>query len=140
MDLLRASDIANDLLDEEAAGRLGVNRTDHRVLDVLGREGPLSAGRLAERNRLSRPAMTTVIDRLELAGYARRVPDPDDRRRVMVEATPRVMRRALEIYGPIAELARSRFKRYNRAELELLERFLAEAIELTETELARLSK
>jgi DNA-binding MarR family transcriptional regulator len=31
--------------------------------------------------------MTLTLDRLERAGWVRRLPDPDDRRRIVVEAT-----------------------------------------------------
>ena len=32
--------------------------------------------------------MTSVLDTLERNGYVKRLPDPDDRRRVLVEITP----------------------------------------------------
>jgi DNA-binding MarR family transcriptional regulator len=43
-----------------------------------------------------------VIDRLDKAGYARRVPDPNDRRRVRVEVTPAFYAAAERIWGPMA--------------------------------------
>jgi DNA-binding MarR family transcriptional regulator len=46
--------------------------------------------------------VTGVVDRLEKAGFARRVPDPADRRRVKVEVTPRFYARAEKVWGPIA--------------------------------------
>jgi DNA-binding MarR family transcriptional regulator len=36
--------------------------------------------------------MTTALDRLEGAGYVRRIDDPDDRRGVRVEATGAAMK------------------------------------------------
>jgi DNA-binding MarR family transcriptional regulator len=47
----------------------------------------LSAGELAEHTGLSSGAMTNRLDRLEEAGLVRRVPDPNDRRGVLVEPT-----------------------------------------------------
>jgi DNA-binding MarR family transcriptional regulator len=132
MDRLRTMQVETDLFDDAAAARLGVNRTDLRVLDVLERLGPLPPSRLAELNDLSRPAMTTVIDRLENAGYARRVADHNDRRSVLVEITPLARRRAMEIYGPFGEISQAEFARYTASELELISRFLGRAIELTE--------
>ena len=46
-----------------------------------------SAGQLAKRAELSTGAMTNRLDRLEKAGLVRRLPDPDDRRGVLVELT-----------------------------------------------------
>ena len=140
LDRLRTMQIVNDLFDEAAANELGVNRTDHRVLDVLEREEPITPSRLAAANRLSRPAMTTVIDRLENAGYARRVPDSEDRRSVLVEMTPLAREQAMRIYAPIGERARKDFGRYTIAELELLGRFLSGAIEFTEAQLAKMAE
>jgi DNA-binding MarR family transcriptional regulator len=44
-------------------------------------------GDLAKRADLSSGAMTNRLDRLEEAGLVKRVPDPDDRRGVLVELT-----------------------------------------------------
>ena len=104
------------------AGRWAINRTDGRCLDVIDREGPVSAGRLAEASGLTTAAVTAVIDRLEKAGYARRLTDPDDRRRVLVELTPRMRERAAVIWGPFA-VFREVLKRYTVEELELLRDF-----------------
>ena len=46
-----------------------------------------SPGELASDLELSSGAMTSRLDRLEQAGYVRRLPDPDDRRGVVVELT-----------------------------------------------------
>jgi len=46
-----------------------------------------SPGRLAKRMELSSGAMTNRLDRLEEADLVRRLPDPDDRRSVVVELT-----------------------------------------------------
>jgi DNA-binding MarR family transcriptional regulator len=46
-----------------------------------------SPGKLAKWADLSSGAMTNRLDRLEEAGLVRRVPDPDDRRGVLVELT-----------------------------------------------------
>ena len=138
--LVRANQVASDLFDDAAAEYLGVNRTDHRALDLIDQHGAISAGRLAELNRLSPAAMTTVLDRLERKGYARRFPDPEDRRRILVEATPLVHRRADRIYGPLGEEAAKIADRYTAEELEAIADFLARANELSTTQLERVSR
>ena len=45
----------------------------------------MPVGRLGELTALTTGATTRMVDRLEQAGYVRRVPDPADRRRVIVE-------------------------------------------------------
>ncbi|AYN40309.1 MarR family transcriptional regulator [Streptomyces dangxiongensis] len=58
--------------------------TDLYALNILQLSGPMSPGELAERTGLTTGPTTRLIDRLEQAGYARRAPDPGDRRKVVV--------------------------------------------------------
>ena len=118
-----------DAVDDAVARRLGVNRTDLRCLDVLF-DGPLSAGRLAEEAGVSPAAMTTALDRLERAGYVRRVPHPDDRRRVLVEVTPLAGQAAWPLYAPLAERTTEFLSPYSDEQLALLRDYLRESVEL----------
>jgi DNA-binding MarR family transcriptional regulator len=119
---VRAGQAAVDQMDDAACRALGINRTDGRCLDVIDREGPVAAGRLAEASGLTTAAVTAVIDRLERAGYARRVGDPKDRRRVLVELTPLARERSEVIWGPYAVFGQV-LGRYTVEELELLRDF-----------------
>src|SRR5688572_33153636 len=70
------------------ADALGVNLADLLCAGIISVTGPVTAGRLAELTGLTTGAITGVIDRMEQAGYARRIADPSDRRRVIVELIP----------------------------------------------------
>lgn len=98
----RASGNQDRAFDSLAAERLGVNETDLHCLNIVENSGGLSAGELAVESGLTPGAVTGVVDRLERAGLARRVPDPGDRRRVKVEVTPAFYNRAERIWGPMA--------------------------------------
>lgn len=76
---------ASTLHNHACADLVGLNPSDWECLDVLDWTGPLTAGRLAEHVGLTSGAITGVIDRLEQAGFVRRAPDPDDRRKVIVQ-------------------------------------------------------
>ena len=76
------------LLSDTVAKLVGANPTDLECLDLLGLGGPTTAGRLAAHTGLTTGAMTAVIDRLERAGFARRLRSTEDRRSVLVEALP----------------------------------------------------
>jgi DNA-binding MarR family transcriptional regulator len=134
----RAMQLGSELFDEAAAERLGVNRTDLRAMDVISQRGALTAGALAEEIRLSRPATTAALDRLEKLGYVRRVPDSDDRRRILVELTPLAMRRSEEIWGGFIDYAERAGSHYTVAELEAMRRFTQEGIEETAAQRERL--
>ena len=114
-----------DLLDQAAADRFGVNRTDLRCLDLLGRRGPLTAGQLAEAAGLSTGAATTAIDRLERAGYARRRGDPADRRRVVVEFTDAGRYRSGGIFEGLLGAFGTLLEPYSDHDLALIRDFLA---------------
>ena len=135
---VRASQNATDLMDEAACERLGVNRTDARCIDLLERRGPMTAGELAGAAGLTSGALTTALDRLERAGYARRTRDSGDRRRVLVEVTPEARRRTQELYGPLGERGQDELSRYSVAELELVCDFLRLSRELNEQRAAEL--
>ncbi|WP_327090645.1 MarR family transcriptional regulator [Nonomuraea sp. NBC_01738] len=75
--------VINSLATAEAAG---LNATDYYALNLLDLGGPLSSGELAQHTGLTTGATTRLIDRLEKGGHVRRVPDPHDRRKVIVES------------------------------------------------------
>jgi DNA-binding MarR family transcriptional regulator len=124
---VRRSQNRTDAYDEAVSEAVGINRTDHRCLDVLDQEGGATAGRLAEVMGLSTGAITAVIDRLERAGFARRVRDEQDRRRVRVEMTDEARETMLPYYQPLHELSQRLYARYTDEQLELLLDFLRTA-------------
>ncbi len=137
---VRRSQNATDRFDQAVAEALGLNRTDMRCLDLIEREGPVAAGRLAEASGLTTGAITTVLDRLERAGYARRVRDTSDRRRVLVELSPQLADSPPSFYAPHIALSERLYQRYSREQLELLLEFVREGRELNEHEAARLEE
>ena len=121
--LARAHQAANDAFDEVAYQKLGINRTDGRCLDIVENQGPMTAGRLAELSGLTTAAVTAVLDRLERAGYARRVRDAKDRRHVIVELTPLMAERGSKIWGPLGKDAMTQIGRMSTEELRLVMEF-----------------
>ncbi len=122
---------AADTMDAAVAELLGVNRTDVLCLDILARLGTVPAGRLAEESRLTTGAITAVLDRLEQAGYVRRLNDPGDRRRVLVETTDRFKELAEHAWGPVAEELLASGRRFTREQLDGIREFLRLGAELS---------
>ncbi|MGH6981507.1 MAG: MarR family winged helix-turn-helix transcriptional regulator, partial [Stellaceae bacterium] len=87
----------NLALSQAIAERLGINVSDLECLTMARAAGDngVTAGDLAAATALTSGAITGVIDRLERAGFVRRVRDPHDRRKVLVE----VSRGSLVRYG-----------------------------------------
>ena len=76
---------------EETLVGFDLTHGEYEVLATLRNRGGKhrsTPGELAKRTDLSSGAMTNRLDRLEEAGRIRRLPDPNDRRGVIVELTP----------------------------------------------------
>ena len=125
------------MLDHAVAEYMGIDDTAFRCLDILDQEGPMTAGRLAERAGLSPGAMTALLDRLENRGFARRTRDTEDRRRVMVEIAPELRQRGAALYGTPQEGAEE-LATYSDKELEFLIRFLRGSVAYQEERMRRL--
>lgn len=75
---------------DETLARHGLTHAEYRMLLRLATrsaDNRMSAGDLSRALLLSSGAMTNRIDRLEKVGLLRRLPDPRDRRGVLVELT-----------------------------------------------------
>lgn len=135
----RVSGNQDSAFDNLAAERLGINETDLHCLNIIENSGGLSAGQLAAQSGLTNGAVTGVLDRLERAGFARRVPDPRDRRRVNVEVTAAFYKRAERIWGPMASEWQSALAgRFTSEELERITDFLRLTTEIGRRHVARL--
>jgi DNA-binding MarR family transcriptional regulator len=127
------------MFHQAVADRVGLNATDLKCLD-LAREagGPLTAGRLAEVTGLTSGAITGVIDHLERAGLARRVRDPQDRRKVLVEPILEPMAALLPIYQELGREMAEVCMGYDAEELKVVYRFLEETIGVMKRQTERL--
>lgn len=90
--------VGEELLELFRRTVLGLVRADER--DLTARQlaiflichlepEPQTVRSLAARLRVAKPAISRALDRLETTGLARRVPDPRDRRSVLVAHTSR---------------------------------------------------
>jgi DNA-binding MarR family transcriptional regulator len=112
-------------IEDLAAARLGISPGDLRCLNVIQNAGGITAGELAREVGVTTGAVTGTIDRLEKVGYAKRVPDPADRRRVRLEITPRFREDAEAIWAPLAaDWQRRMGGRFTTADLATIVEFL----------------
>jgi len=97
-----------------------------------------SPGELARNHELSSGAMTNRLDRLEEAGFVRRIPNPDDRRGIVVELTDegqRVWRESVDAQAKKeAMIAAAALNADEREELNAYLRRLMLAFERTDPE------
>ena len=84
-----------EALQEECLEPYGISFGDYSVLRVLRSCGPphrLSPKNLADTVVRTTGGMTKIIDRLQRAGLVERLPDPDDRRALLVGLTRKGIR------------------------------------------------
>jgi DNA-binding MarR family transcriptional regulator len=128
---LRALSTEIDRLDQAAADRYGLNRTDMRALDITSRAGPLAPTDLARQLGFTTGGVTTVLDRLERAGYIRRRPASGDRRRLLVEATQATAARDAEVFGGLIRQTSDLLAAYTDDQLQVIDDFLTRTRQLT---------
>jgi DNA-binding MarR family transcriptional regulator len=121
------------------AARQGLSATEEKAVDLLDRFGPLTAGELARRSGLAPASVTGLVDRLERKGFARRVPHPTDKRRVLIEAC---LSRVADLAPLFADWSRSLdelYAGYSDEQLETILHFLSEAARRQRAATARLT-
>jgi DNA-binding MarR family transcriptional regulator len=119
-----------DALDGAFCDLLGIHRTDARCMDIILQRDRISAGELAVAAGLSPGAVTAAVDRLERAGFGRRVRDPVDRRRVLVEATELARDVAEQAYGPLRDKGLSIIERLSDRQIAVITQFLEGGAEI----------
>ena len=121
---VRSEQIANEIVDDQVAQFLGINRTDGRCLDIVERHGRITAGALAVESNLTTGAVTAVVDRLEAAGYLQRVRDTTDRRKVFIELTPLMTNLTRKLFYNLEELFQGMMSRLTARDVEAITDFL----------------
>lgn len=101
--------------------------TDERCISFLMHNGPSTAGDIARHTGLTSGAVTSLIDRLERGGYARRELDRKDRRRVLVRALPRKTRSIAETSEAREQSLKTVLDTYTLEELAIISDFLRRA-------------
>lgn len=127
------------MFHEAVAARRGLTATENKALDLLARRGPITSGELARELRLTPGAITGLVDRLARAGYARRLPDPTDRRKTLVAAdVDRLTAEMRPVFAPLIEAMEKLAAGYTPAQLAAIEHFVTEVTAILRDQTARL--
>jgi DNA-binding MarR family transcriptional regulator len=128
---------ATALFDEEFGSRENLSASERQCLSCLA-HGPRPARDIAAATRLTRAAVTTLVDRLEARGLVRRTPGDTDRRQVLVAMTPKAEALAERYYGPIVAEGMQILSRFSADEQAIILRFVEEALGLQLAQVDRL--
>lgn len=111
-------------LNAEVARRMGITLSDIDCLRALDRYGPATATALATHVGLTSGSVSRMIDRLDAAGWVKRVRDPGDRRRVLIELTSEGLERVWTCYARMAACTHEDLAGFTEAELAVVLRFI----------------
>ncbi|MDN5274874.1 MAG: putative transcriptional regulator, MarR family [Candidatus Saccharibacteria bacterium] len=122
------------------ADKIGLSATEFESMDIISRNQPISAGRLATECGLTTGAITGIIDRLERAGLVRRVNDPKDRRRVLLDPIDdfEKNKKICELYRPMSEMFNALAQECTSEQLRFLIDIHNKMIDMTEKSIAQL--
>ena len=130
--LIRAGQALYDEIDRAMQASLGVPESALNTLAVIeGAERPLTPGEISERTFRSSATMTSILDLLERRGWIRRVPNPEDRRSVLVEITDGGYAVADQFLPGVRKIERAVMADLSAEELDTLMHLLAKVLEGT---------
>jgi DNA-binding MarR family transcriptional regulator len=133
--LVRAGEAVLAELDRSIQHTLGVKQPVFTALAVLdGAGAALTPSEIADRVIVASATMTATLDALERRGWVRRIPNPADRRSVLVEITAEGRAVADQVLPGIRAVEKSMMSVLTRAErvqlVELLDKVLVRSAEL----------
>ena len=114
------------------AKRMGLEASELAALEHLQAAGAINQKRLGERLSMSPGAITAMIDRLERRGYVERIPNPEDRRSVLVNITKAGLEESLRHLWPYIEDMKSVEAGFSEEERAVAARFLRAATQATQ--------
>jgi DNA-binding MarR family transcriptional regulator len=120
------------------ADQLEMPVADVHAVAALLEFGPVGVRRLSELMGMTTGAATRLVDRLERGGFVRREPDPDDRRRLVLQVVPERVRVIARYYDSIGDRFRRRLVDYSDDDLRFLLEFLRAGRADSEAETTRL--
>lgn len=118
---------ATQRYDEEVGALFQLGSAERLCLSFLT-SGPQTASAIARATRLTPAAVTSLIDRLEAREFVRRRADPQDRRKVLVEAAAATFALIDKAYAPMAAAGAEALGRRSIDELRLLTEVINEVL------------
>jgi DNA-binding MarR family transcriptional regulator len=101
MNLVRTTSAFLDEVDRWRRPLVGLSAAATQILTVVEGAGePLPPHTIAERLLVTSGTMTSLLDTLERRKLIRRIPHPDDRRKILVDITPEA-RRIVDMVMPL---------------------------------------
>jgi len=101
-----------------------INPPQGRIMFVLWQEDEIPIIELARQTSLEKSTLTSMLDRLEDAGYIRRVPSKEDRRKILIKRTEKD-KAFQNLYLKVSQdMLQLTYKNFSEKEIEQFEEYL----------------
>ncbi len=106
-----------------------INPAQGRILFVLWRKDGIPIRELAQKTSLGKSTLTSMLDRLEAAGYLERVPSGSDRRKIIIKLTAKD-RKLRNIYKKVSdEMTELFYRGFSAGEIREFEKYLRQILD-----------
>ena len=130
--LVRTGEALLGEFERHTAATFGISQPVATALAVIDEAGaPLTPSQVSDRLLVASATMTATLDLLERRGWIRRIPNPADRRSVLVEITPEGRATADRLLPGIRGIERSILSALTREERAHLLHLLAKILDRT---------
>ena len=106
----------------------------YALLNVLSRSKMMCMTEASRELRLTKPAITNLVDRLEKHGFLKRVPCAEDRRMHLLRISPKGEQATDRVRGQILAIMQKAFGRFKPGEQKIVSRFYAFLCETIDSE------
>lgn len=106
-------------------GKPHLSLSQLRVLYFLQRRSQSSLSAVADYLDVTRPTMSTMVDRLVQRGLVQRRPDPSERRRIILSLTPEGAATMAQVYDATLQTVADRLEALSAAQLHQISTGLA---------------
>ncbi len=102
-----------------------LNPAQGRIMFVLWRHDGIPINELARKTSLGKSTLTSMLDRLEESGFLRRVSSREDRRKILIERTPKDKAMEKAYISVSQNMTKLFYKDFSASEIDIFERNLA---------------
>jgi len=112
------------VLNLRAGEQVGLRDVELKALDVLMRDGAMSAKALGQRLGMHPATMTGILDKLEKSGWVTRERSPEDRRVVVIQPVRERVGEIVRLFTGMNTNAFDLLERYDTEKLETIAEFM----------------
>ncbi|MBS2534342.1 MarR family transcriptional regulator [Catenulispora sp. NF23] len=129
-DSFREMAVVMTVLNLRAGEQVGLRDVELKALDVLMRDGAMSAKALGQRLGMHPATMTGILDKLEKSGWVTRERSPEDRRVVLIQPVRERVGEIVRLFAGMNVMANGLLDRYDAKDLETIAEFMGTMVNM----------